>query len=416
MKKLSILSLCLLAVASASAQKSVVKEAEGKAKAGGDYTAIRSILAPALTNEETKSDAQTWYVAGMIEFKDYDNTFGRQAVGQGKDGDNQAMGNDLLKGYEYYMTALPLDSIVETEKDGSPKLNKDGSKKIKTKYSKDIVKTLASHYSDYMSGGQYLWEARDYDGAYKLWDIYTTMPFNKSLGADGPKVPNDTILGEINYFKGLAAWQAEKLPLAMEAFDKAISYKYTTKSLFDYAISVAAQAEDNAKVVELATLANEIHGDSISTYITIIINDKINNEQFEEAQRLLQKAITVSPDNAELYDVMGILYQSQDNLEKAREYLEKAVEINPDYAKAQLDLGRVIFAQGAAIDEANANLPAVEYNKMRTEQVDPIIKQAIPYLENALKDDNTMSEARRILRSAYYSLGDEANLQRIEAM
>lgn len=416
MKKLSILSLCLLAVASASAQKSLVKEAEGKAKAGGDYSAVRSLLAPALTNEETKNDAQTWYVAGLIEFKEYDNIFGRQAVGQGKDGDQKTMGNDLLKGYEYYMAALPLDSIVETDKNGAPKLNKDGSKKIKTKYSKDIIKTLASHYNDYMSGGQYLWEAKDYDGAYGLWDIYTTMPFNKVLGDDAPKAPNDTILGEINYFKGLAAWQAEKLPLALEAFDKAISYNYTPKSLFDYAISVAAQADNNDKVIELAKKANDVHGDSVSTYLTIIINDNINNQKYEEAQRLLEKAISITPDNAELYDVMGILYQSQNNLDKAREYFEKAVSLNPGYAKGQLDLGRVIFAQGAAIDEANANLPAADYNKLRAEKVDPLIKEALPYLEKALNDENTMSEARRILRSAYYSLGDEANLQRIEAM
>ena len=50
------------------------------------------------------------------------------------------MGNDLLLGYDYFMKALPLDSIVETDKTGAPKLNKDGSKKIKTKYSKDMVK------------------------------------------------------------------------------------------------------------------------------------------------------------------------------------------------------------------------------------------------------------------------------------
>ena len=416
MKKLTILSLCLLAVASASAQKSIVKEAEGKAKAGNDLPAVRTLLAPALTNEETKNEAQTWYVAGLIEFKDYDNLLGRRAVGQNKEGDEKTMGNDLIKGYEYFMAALPLDSVPELEKNGNPKLNKDGSPKIKTKYSKDIVKNLSAHYNDYVNGGQYLWEAKDYDGAYKLWDIYTSMPFNKSLGEDAPKVPNDTVLGEINYFKGLAAWQAEKLPLALEAFDAAIAKNYISQNLFDYAISVAAQANNNDKVIELAERANELFGDSVSTYLTIIINDKINNQKYEEAQRLLEKAISVTPNNAELYDVMGILYQSQENLEKAREYLEKAVALNPDYVKAQLDLGRVIFAQGAAIDEANANLQAVEYNKLRNETIDPLLKEAIPYLEKALLDDNTVSDARRILRSIYYTLGDEENLKRVEAM
>ena len=45
-----------------------------------------------------------------------------------------------------------------------------------------------------------------------------------------------------------------------------------------------------------------------------------------------------------------------------------------------------------------------------------MLKEAAPYLEKALNDENTESEARRLLRSLYYSLGDETNFKRIEAM
>lgn len=418
MKKLAILGFCLLAVAgSASAQKNLVKEVEGKAKGfNADYAAARKALAPALTNPETKDEAQTWYVAGTIEFGEHDNLFGLKQVG--KEADGPTMGNDLIKGYEYFMTAFPLDSVAEVDKNGNPKLNKDGSPKIKTKYSKDMAKKLAAHHNDFLNGGQLLWDAKDYDGAYKAWSIYTSLPSNPSLGEDAPKAPADSVMGQLYYFSGLAAWQAEKLPEALAAFDKAIALDYSDPALYDYAISVAAQSQDNDKVVELANIANNKYGSTTSKYLTIIINDKINNEQYAEAKSLLEKAIAVSPDNPELYDVLGILYQNQKDLENARINIAKAVELDPTYAKGNLDLGRVIYAQALAIDESDdvKGLSQADYNKVRAEKIDPMLKEAAPYLEKALNDENTQSDAQRLLRSLYYSLGDEENLKRVEAL
>lgn len=418
MKKLAILGFCLLAVAgSASAQKNLVKEVEGKAKGfNADYAAARKALAPALTNPETKDDAQTWYVAGTIEFGEHDNLFGLKQVG--KEADGPTMGNDLINGYEYFMTAFPLDSVAEVDKNGNPKLNKDGSPKIKTKYSKDMAKKIAAHHNDYLNAGQLLWDAKDFDGAYKAWSIYTSLPTNPSLGEDAPKAPADSVMGQLYYFSGLAAWQAEKLPEALAAFDKAIALDYSDPALYDYAISVAAQSQDNDKVVELANIANNKYGATTSKYLTIIINDKINNEKYAEAKSLLEQAIAVSPDNPELYDVLGILYQNQKDLENARVNIAKAVELDPTYAKGNLDLGRVIYAQALAIDESDEvkGLSQADYNKVRAEKIDPMLREAAPYLEKALNDENTQSDAQRLLRSLYYSLGDEENLKRVEAL
>lgn len=416
MKKLVILGLCLMAFAGASAQKSLVKEVEGKAKGyNADFAAARNQLKPALTNPETKDEAQTWYVAGTVEFGDFDNQYGKKTVGQAVD--EAAMGRALIDGYNYFMTAFPLDSVVEVDKKtGAPKLNKDGSKKIKTKYSKDMVKKLAAHYNDYVSAGQYLWDAKDFNGAYEAWDIYTSMPFNKSLGEDAPAAPADTMLGQMFYFQGLAAWQAEKLDKAVELFESAYKNNYHSPQMFDYAIGVAAQMKNDPKIIELAETANKLYGDTLSNYLLIIINDKINNKKYDEAQTLLEKAISINPNQPELYDVLGILYQSQNNLDKAREYIAKSVEMNPSFAKGQFDLGRVIYAQALAIDENSANLPTAEYNKIRAEKVEPLLKEAIPYLEESIKDDNFFDDSRRLLRSLYYNLGDEANLKRVEAM
>ena len=415
MKKLFLLGLCFMAVAGASAQKSLVKEVEGKSKGfDADFAAARTQLAPALTNPETKDEAQTWYVAGTIEFGDYDSQLGKKAVGQATD--DKAMGESLVKGYEYFMTAFPLDTVPELEKNGTPKVNKDGTPKVKTKYSKDMAKKLAAHYNDYASGGQFLWEAQDYPGAYKAWSIYTSLPENASLGKEAPKAAPDSIVGQIYYFQGLAAWQAEKLDDAIASFRSALKLGYSEPALYDYAIGVAAQKQDEPLIVEFAEEANKIYGDSTSKYLTIIINDKINKEKYDEAMTLLEQAIAVSPTNAELYDVRGILYQSQKKNDEAQADFEKAVSLNPDYMKAQLDLGRVLYAKAVAIEENAGTLDNAAYNKLREEQIDPLLKQAIPYLEKALTDEQTEGDARRLLRSVYYTLDDEVNLKRIEAM
>lgn len=415
MKKLFLLGLCFMAVAGASAQKSLVKEVEGKSKGfDADFAKARTQLAPALTDAETKNDAQTWYVAGTIEFGDYDSQLGKKAVGQAAD--DKAMGQALVNGYEYFMTAFPLDTVPEVDKTGAPKLNKDGSPKVKTKYSKDMAKKLAAHYNDYASGGQFLWEAQDYPGAYKAWSIYTSLPENPSLGKDAPKAAPDSIVGQICYFQGLAAWQAERLDDAISAFRSALKLGYNEQALYDYAIGVAAQKQDEALIVEFANEANKVYGDSTSKYLTIIINDKINHEKYDEAMTLLEQAIAVSPTNAELYDVRGILYQSQKKNDEAQADFEKAVSLNPNYVKAQLDLGRVLYAKAVAIEEGAGSIDNASYNKLREEKIDPLLRQAIPYLETALKNDQTESDARRLLRSVYYTLDDEANLKRIEAM
>ncbi|MBQ8772871.1 MAG: tetratricopeptide repeat protein [Muribaculaceae bacterium] len=415
MKKLSILGLCLLAVASASAQKSLVKEIEAKTKSNAISTKdARAQLAPAFTNAETQNDAQTWFVAGTVEYKNYDDLYGKKLVGQAAD--TKEMGNSLINGYRYFIKALPLDSITETNKDGSPKLNKDGSIKKKTKYSKDIVKNILSHYNDFERVAVELYNIQDYSGAYNAWEILLSIPGNPSFGKDAPAVQADSIIGQTYFNMALAAWQGDNLQNAMQSFANAIKHNYVTKDLYDYYINVCVSAKDNDRAIALCEEAHNLYGADDSKYLLNIINDRISKEKYSEAQEYITKAIAVNPDDAELYDTMGILYQSQKEYDKAREYIEKAHQIDSTNPKFQLDLGRIIFVQAAALDEKTTEMSPAEYNKYKQDVLVPILKEAVPYLEFALKSENTQDEAQRLLRSLYYSLDDEENLKRIEAM
>lgn len=401
MKKFSLLGLCLLTLGSVSAQINLVKEVERTIKGDNvDYVAAREQITPALTNDETKNNAQTWFVAGKLEFDCYDNLYAKKSIGQTVD--SKSIGDALINGYRFYIAALPLDTVI----------NEKG--KVKTKYSKDIIKTIAGHYNDFDNAASFLWEAQDFEGAYTAWDIFLKLPNNPTI-AKSLTVPHDSIMGELAYNQALAAWQANRLDSALIAFDFARSKGYNKKNLYDYAISVAAQSLKNDVVYALAADAFKYYGKEDNKYITIVINGYIESKDYEKAKATIEEALTLDPQNGELYDVMGIIYDSQKDNEKAMECYKKAIELKPEFARAQYNYGRKICEKAYAISDASSTLSQNEYMKVRDEQIFPLFKEAVIYLEKAYElDPDNQADALRYLRNVYYNLGDEANLKRIE--
>ena len=127
MKKMILLGAAAIMMASsASAQMSLVKDLSKKATSGNPMEMIEVLqqIEPAFTNPESANDVLTWYTAGKAAFGVYDEMY-KATILQPDAADPEMMGAALLSGYEYFMKALPLDSVPEVNKDGSLKLNKD---------------------------------------------------------------------------------------------------------------------------------------------------------------------------------------------------------------------------------------------------------------------------------------------------
>lgn len=402
MKKFSIVALALTVGIAASAQMSVVKDAERAVKGSNpDCAKVLNDLKPAFTNPETANEAITWYVAGKAGITAYDEAYKKSIIGQ--EIDKKFAGTALVDGIGYFIQALPLDSVP------------DAKGKVKPKYSKDIVKQVSAHYNDLNTAGVWLWEVKDFNGAYDAWELYLNLPFNPVLGKNGPQALPDSIRCEIAYNQALAAWQAEDLEKALNAFDRAMSLGYQKKNIYDYAISVAAQLHKNDRVYELSEKAYPIYGKEDSKYLQLMINGKIEEGKYDEALTMLQQAIQDDPENAQLYNVLGILQESQNQLDESIATYRKAVAIDPDLAQAQYNLGRQICNKAYALDDKASSLPQDEYNKVRFEEVNPLFKEASTYLERAYQlDPDNMHDALIYLRNVYYNIGDEENYQRVQ--
>lgn len=403
MKKVSILGLCLLAIGSASAQKSLVKEVERNLKSNpASYPEQMNRLAPAFTNAETASDPQTWVIAGKAAYAFYD----QQSVfaQMGKDVNKKNLGLSVLQGYDYFCKALPLDSVP------------DNKGKVKPKYSKEIVKQVANHYSDFNNAALFLWEVEDYANAVKVWEAYVSIPEVPAF-KDAIKAQPDTIIAETLYNMGIGNSLTQNNEAALDCFKRSIAKGYTKKNTFDYAISAASQLNNLQEMADLAEQAYALYGKEDSRYIGYMINNLIDKKDFAKADALLDEYIANDPNNAQLYFVKGVLCDSEGKEDEAIANLKKSIEIDGNNTSALFNYGYKIYQKACNIDQnESANMSNAEYNKFRAEKVDPMLKESATYLEKVLTLDETMSDARQVLRSIYYNLNDEENLKRIEEM
>lgn len=400
-KHLATAAALLVGVLAVPAQTQILKDAERAMKDGKTPAEVVAIITPAFSNPETQGLAQTYYIPGKAMFEEYDALYGLKQFGKLPEGGALTMANDLLGAYGFYMQALPLDSVP----------NAKG--KVKPKYSKEILSTLAGHATDYHEAALTYWENKNYGGAYDAWQIYIDMATDPRFSSRMGNVPADTIIGEIAFNQGLAAWQADSLARALDSFALAKSKGYNKKQLYDYALAVASNLQDQDAMYQIALEAQPIYGAEDPTYIGYIINHYLQNKEFDKAFAMIDEAIANDPDNSQYYLVKGILYDNQDKKSEAKATFAKAIELDPQNWQAQLQYGRMLCEEAYTLSDHAPTNPA-ESEAFYNEKIVPLFKEAAEYLENSYNINSENPEALRYLENVYYNLHDEAMMKDVE--
>ncbi|MFG6385554.1 MAG: hypothetical protein K1V80_03650 [Muribaculaceae bacterium] len=383
-----------------SAQMQVLKDAERAQKGGEAPAKVVEIITPAFTNSETANLAQTYYIPGKAMFGEFDKLFGLKSLGRLGDGDAKKMADDLMQGYDFYMKALPLDTVV------------DAKGKVKTKYSKDIINTIAGHVSDYNDAAITYWDVKDYKGAYNAWkvflDIYEVEPFKSK------NTPlQDTVLAEVYFNQALAAWQADSLRNALNSFEKAHAKGYNKKTLYDYALSVSTGLKDNDAMFKWAQLGNEIYGKEDPNYLGYMINVYLQQKEYDKAFTTIDAAIASDPNNSQYYFVKGVLYDNMDKKADAKAMFAKAIELNDSNVQALTQYGAALCQEAYALSD-QAPTSAAESQAYFDQKIKPLFEEAATYLEKAWQLDNENMDALRYLENIYYNLRDEQKQNEIK--
>ena len=407
-KTISFLALAAVTAMAATAQQAVVKEAERAYKGGKEAAEVVKIITPAFSDPTTAQAAQTYFIPGAASYKEYDHLLGLKQFNKLPENGDKKMDQLLIQGFDYFTKAFPLDSIP------------DAKGKVKPKYSKEMVNTIVGHFADYTNAGADLWNAKDYEGAYRCWDIFCSIreipAAVKALKANNAMQP-DTVFGEIAFNQDLAACQCNKLPEALAAFGNAKKLGYNKKGLYDYAIAVATQLKNDDVVLAYAEEAIPLYGKEDPMYISQVANYYLQNKQLDKAFSVINDAIALDPNNSQYYVVQGVLYENSESTPdakaKAKESYKKAMEIDPKNAQAIYYYGRQLCEEAFALGDT-APTKQDEYTAYFNEKIKPLFLQAADILEEAynLNPDNT--DVLKYLENVYYNLNDDAKLNDVK--
>ena len=374
MKKVVLSVVMLLVAGFAFAQEKAVKEAK-KIAAGvnPDFAKAEQLINGALTNPETKDQAETWNVAGFIQRrqseKQMESAYLRQPY------DTMQVYKSALEMCKYYLKCDELAQIP----------NEKG--KIKNKYRKANAAAIKGERGNLINGGIQFFNEEKNKEALEYFGMYVSLP-SQPMFAEDEEIKADTLLPQIAYYASLAAMKMEDYPSVLKYAPVAQDDKEVGKYAMEF-VSTALKAEgDTAKwIVSLQEGVKKYPEHSF--FFGNLIDYYSSSKKFDEAMAFADEMIAKDPSNPFNTDVKGYLYHNMEDYDKALEFYKKTTELDPNYAEAYSNIGLIYCLKAQDYSEkatSDVNDPkyAEDMAKLKT-----FYEEAKPYYEKArqLKPD-----------------------------
>ena len=395
------IGLCLMTTV-VFGQKKAVSDAERIAKdSKPDFNEARTLIKGAMENAETKDDAKTWYVAGLIEDTQFSTENMKQILGQKPDEAvmYEALGNIL----PYFKESYRLDQLP----------NEKG--KVKPKYTKNIKGTLNANILYYLNGGAYFFDQRNYKRAHDFFEQYleiADLPFMKGEKA----AARDSNFMIVQFYAAIAAMQMDNPQQANKDLNRAKGTDYRRFDVYQSLCYVYDQVlKDTVGLEKTLEEGMKLFPDS-SYFLNNMINVYISTKRNEQAMQLLNTAISKSPNNPQLYFALGSLYEvGLKDEAKAEEAYKKALDLDPENPSNIFSVGRLYFNQGVSLlDKANSLNDQNQY-KAEKAKAEAMLRKALPFFEKAHKLKPEEREYMIGLRGIYYNLSMNKEFDAINA-
>ena len=402
MKKVVFSLVLLFATGIVFAQEKAVKEAKKLAGAvTPDFAKAEELINQALTNPETKDQAETWNVAGFIQRRKSEKEMEKAYLMQPYD--TLQVYNSALNMSKYYLKCDELAQIP----------NEKG--KIKNKYRKSNAATILGERGNIINGGIQNFnedknkEALDFFGMYV--DIATHPMFEKEN-----LLETDTILPQIAYYASLAAAKLEDYPSIL----KYAPYAKDDKEFGRYAmefLSTAFKAEgDTVKFVASLKEGLQKYPDH-PFFFGSLIDYYTSNNKYDEAMQFADNMLATDPTNYFYLYVKGYLYHNMKEYDNAIEYYQKTIDADPTYAEAYSNLGLIYCVKAQEFSEkATSDMNDPQYKEDQN-TLRSFYEKALPYYEKARelspdKQDLWLNG----LYSVYYNLNMGPEFEEIEQL
>ena len=326
MKRVLFSMVLLLAASLTFAQEKSVKEAKSIAnEVKPDFAKAEQLINGALTNPETKDNAETWDVAGFVQKrineKEMENAYLRKPY------DTLKVYNSALNMCKYYFKCDELAQVP----------NEKG--KIKNKYRKPNSAAILAARPNLINGGiQYFNQDKNKE-AFDFFATYVDIAANPMFEKEN-LLQTDTVLPQIAYYASLAAAKMEDYPNVLKYAPYAKEDKEVGKYAMEF-ISTALKAQGDT-VKWIASLKDGIQKyPEHSFFFGHLIDYYSNNNKYDEAMQFADDMLAKDPTNTFYLYVKGYLYHNMKDYDKAIEFYQKTIDVDPKYAEAYSNLGLI---------------------------------------------------------------------------
>ena len=397
MKKTLIMAALVLISAGCFAQKANVKKAKNLAlQETPDFSGARAAINEALTNEETKDLADTWYTAGLIGYQELTKENEKTYLGQARD--EKRAGEAVVESFDYWMKAADLA--------GQKVLDKKGNEVLADKKTYALLQKKVLEYyknQELVKYGIYLNDQRDFATAYGVFQRHLSIPElslmqNEKLQKEMPK---DSIYDQYKYYTAIFAIQAEMHPEAIVVLEEMKDGNYEAITVNQFLYQEYVNVQDTANYVRVLQDA-VVRFPQEPWFLQNLINHYIFSGQEQEAINYLEQAIAREPNVAQYHLIKGNLNENQKNYEAALADFDRALAIDPTMADAEAGKGRVYYNQAVKMNEDAALIADAKEYKKALEEMNAMFRQSMPFFEKAheLAPDNR--DYMITLRGLYY--------------
>lgn len=364
-----------------------------------DFTGAREAIKAALLDPSTINEANTWYVAGLIGYKENDGLYQKALLNQTFDVD--VKGKAILESFAYFLKADSLDQLP----------NEKG--KVKPKFRKDIKNNLKEYYTiqqNLIAYGAALFEKKDYDGAIKAFDVYLKIP---TLPLMEKEIVTDSTYNMIKYYDAIASTNAKQHDKAIALYEDLKDDNYETLAVYQLLYEEYVGTKDTVNFVK--TLKEGFDKfPSEPWFLQNLINHLIFSGKTADALVYLKNAIEREPNSAQYRYVKGNLDESLGNLDEALASFDKAIELDPTMADAYAGKGRLYYNKAVKMLEAANGIKDNKLYNAELKKAEGVFKESVPFFQKASKLKPTDVEFKKTLRTLYYRLKMDAEFAAID--
>ena len=402
MKKVILSLLLILSVTAVFAQRRNVTRARNLTlMENPDFNGAREAIALAMKDSSTYRLPNTWYVAGMIGYKQ--NEAMNREMFLGRQIDFVRKGEVIVESINYFKKAYELDQN-QVDRRGRP---------VRPRHEEDIKSKIKEYFEEkhnlFYYGATLFDERKDYKRAIEAFELYLSIPeipFMKGL------LTIDSTYYQVKYFTALAARNAGMWEKAIEIHEEMKDGDYEVFYVYQLLYDQYVHLKDTTNFIRVLKEGFEKMPEE-PWFLQNLINYYLLNDYIEESKIYITQAIQMLPDVAVYHYVKAKIDEAEGKPTEARASYERTLELDPTFADAYAGIGGLIVDEGQKILDDAAYKSNREFNAARAKSRE-YFQNALTYFKKASELNPEEVSYKRNLRTLYYRLDMSKELEAIE--